>query len=122
MIHLLEKEAKKASSTELYRSQIYRLKQALRTTTETGVLHFQLGQLYFETADLTQAEYHFRHALIAVEQHPEAHAGLAALYKQWGKHQLATYHFEKACALEPGWRTDILIHFFESPQAKRNGR
>ncbi|MGD1846665.1 MAG: hypothetical protein ACFB10_14855 [Salibacteraceae bacterium] len=103
--------------TNLHYQQIRFLKKELQKSVERWEVHFQLGQLYFEVVEITQSEYHFRQALAYREAYPAANAGLAALYKKLGKHQLATYHYRKACKLDPGLQTEILTRFFD-PQAR----
>lgn len=110
----LESELIPNVSNEFQHKQIVYLEKELRYSPRSESLHSQLGQLHFETNNRGKAEHHFRQVLLATGHDPAAHAGLAALYKQAGNHQLATYHFQKACEMEPDLRSDILTRFFDS--------
>ena len=68
---------------------------------------FQLGRLYFNNNQITEAINQFKRVVILVPDHSNAHYSLGVAYAAQGKKSLAIEEFQKVLELNPD-NSDII--------------
>jgi tetratricopeptide (TPR) repeat protein len=66
----------------------------------TGAL-VNLGTIFFNARDMTQAEGYYRRAISADPEYALAHFNLGNLYDETGRRSMALHHYEEALKLNP---------------------
>jgi tetratricopeptide (TPR) repeat protein len=66
-------------------------------------LHFNLGSVYEQAGDLTEAEHHYREASRLARDYPQAHNSLGLLLLRSGRVAEAEEHFAEVIKLLPGF-------------------
>ena len=66
-------------------------------------LHFNLGSVYEQAGDLTEAEHHYREASRLARDYPQAHNSLGLLLLRSGRVAEAEEHFAAVIKLMPGF-------------------
>ena len=83
---------------EQWDQAIERLEAAVAEMPTSSTLWTKLGEVYYQSGNLDEAEQRFQHALKLFPSHADAHLGLAKVLTDQNRHDEARSHLEKALA------------------------
>jgi tetratricopeptide (TPR) repeat protein len=83
-----------------YQEGIDLLVDVLRYGVEKAQVYFRLGNLYFDSGDLSRAEYAYKRAIEEDPKHASAHHNLGVVYRRQGKIAQSVKMLKKAKKLE----------------------
>ncbi|MFO8034759.1 MAG: tetratricopeptide repeat protein [Candidatus Bipolaricaulota bacterium] len=83
-----------------YREGIDILVEALKYGLEKPLVYFRLGNIYFDSGDLSRAEYTYKRAIDEDPQYASAYNNLGVVYRKQGRVSESVRYLKKARRLE----------------------
>ena len=94
------------------------LVDVLRYGVNKAQVYFRLGNLYFDSGDLSRAEYAYKRAIEEDPKHASAHHNLGVVYRRQGKISQSVKMLKKARKLEIRYPRQMQL----SPEQKKLAR
>ncbi len=93
-------QAERLRRSRRYREGIDLLVEALKYGLEKPLVYFRLGNIYFDSGDLSRAEYAYKRAIDEDPHYASAHHNLGVVYRKQGQVGQSVRYLKKARRLE----------------------